>query len=224
MHVNVPNGNYARIVREAFAAGGVHLRRVHLHQIPTNECWCRDHGPAFVVRRAGADDAGRGRRLGLQRVGRQVPAVGCRRQRCRHASPRSGACRCSQPGIVMEGGAVEFNGAGTVLTTKSCLLNTNRNPGLSKRAMSSATCCDYYGQSHVLWLGDGIAGDDTDGHIDDLARFIDPRTIVMGIEADPRDENHEVLQENRSALARLRDQDGRPFEVVEIPMPRAVAP
>ena len=93
----------------------------------------------------------------------------------------------------MEGGAVDFNGAGTVLTTESCLLNPNRNPDLSKPQIEQYLK-DYYGQSHVCWLGDGIAGDDTDGHIDDLARFLDPRTIATTVEDDPADENYEILQ------------------------------
>ncbi len=123
------------------------------------------------------------------------------------------------PGIVMEGGAVDFNGAGTVMTTTSCLLNKNRNPTLSK-AEIERYLKDYYGQRHVIWLGDGIAGDDTDGHVDDLARFVDARTIVIGIEQDPRDANYKVLQENRRRLDRLRDQDGRRFDIVELPMPK----
>ena len=220
VHVNVPNGNYARIVLEAFTLGGVPLRRVHLHAIPTNECWCRDHGPAFVLRtHRGTPQAAIvdwrfnawGGKYPPWNADDDVPTRIAEEWRL----------PVSYPGIVMEGGAVEFNGAGTVLTTKSCLLNRNRNPGLSK-AEVERYLCDYYGQSHVLWLDDGIAGDDTDGHIDDLARFIDARTIVMGIEADPRDENYRVLQENRRRVSRLRDQDGRPFEVIEIPMPRAV--
>jgi agmatine deiminase len=126
-----------------------------------------------------------------------------------------------QPGIVMEGGAVDFNGAGTVLTTTSCLLNPNRNPGVSRKDTERYLKA-YYGQHHVVWLGEGIAGDDTDGHVDDLARFVGERTIVTGIEADPRDANHRVLQENRRRLDRVRDQDGRRFEVVELPMPRPI--
>lgn len=220
VHVNVPNGNYARIVRETFTAAGVHMRRVFFHHIPTNECWCRDHGPAFVTRTR------RGRTQtaivdwAFNAWGGKYPpwdaddAVPTR-------IAEEWRLPVSYPGIVMEGGAVEFNGAGTVLTTRSCLLNRNRNSGLSKHDVERFLC-DYYGQSQVLWLDDGIAGDDTDGHIDDLARFIDPRTIVMGIEADPRDENYAVLQENRRRVSRLRDTAGRPFDVIEIPMPRAV--
>ena len=99
------------------------------------------------------------------------------------------------PGIVMEGGAVDFNGAGTVMTTTSCLLNKNRNRGLSKTRIESFLR-DYYGQKHVIWLGEGIEGDDTDGHIDDLARFLDERTIAIGIENNKRDPNYAILQKS----------------------------
>jgi agmatine deiminase len=122
---------------------------------------------------------------------------------------------------VMEGGSVDFNGAGTILTTTDCLLNKNRNPHLSKSQIEQVLN-DYYGQRHICWLTGGIAGDDTDGHIDDLARFINPTTIVIGVEDDPRDENYQILQDNLKRLARLRDQDGRPFQIVPIPMPGVV--
>jgi agmatine deiminase len=121
----------------------------------------------------------------------------------------------------MEGGAVDFNGAGTVLTTTDCLLNKNRNPRLSKKQVERYVK-DYYGQKQVCWLSGGIAGDDTDGHVDDLARFISPTKIVTAVESDPRDENFSVLKENRRRLAGLRDQEGRAFEIVEIPMPGRV--
>jgi agmatine deiminase len=125
------------------------------------------------------------------------------------------------PGIVMEGGAVDFNGAGTILTTTDCLLNKNRNPKLGKGGIEKYLK-DYYGQQKVCWLTGGIAGDDTDGHIDDLARFIGPRKIVIGLEADPTDDNYQVLRDARRQLDHLTDQVGRPFEIVEIPMPRPV--
>ena len=125
------------------------------------------------------------------------------------------------PNVVMEGGAVDFNGAGTVLTTTDCLLNKNRNPGLSKSQVEQYLK-DYYGQRHVAWLTGGIEGDDTDGHVDDLARFINPTTIVVAVEEDPRDANYRVLRSVRRQVGALRDQDGRPVEVVEIPMPAAV--
>jgi agmatine deiminase len=100
-------------------------------------------------------------------------------------------------------------------------LNRNRNPGLS-RAEIERYLLEFYAQRHVVWLGEGIEGDDTDGHIDDLARFVGPRTIVIGIEDDPADANFRVLQDARRRLDRARDQDGRPFEIVHVPMPRPV--
>jgi agmatine deiminase len=125
------------------------------------------------------------------------------------------------PKVIMEGGSVEFNGAGTVLTTTDCLLNKNRNPNLSKEQIEQYLK-DYYGQSHVCWLTGGIDGDDTDGHVDDLARFLSPDKIVIAIEDDPKDVNYRELKRARKQLESLRDQDGRPFEVVEIPMPKPV--
>ena len=121
--------------------------------------------------------------------------------RCRRGSAEELELPVFYPGIVMEGGAVDFNGAGTVLTTTSCLLNKNRNPRLSKKQIERYLK-DYYGQRHVVWLGDGIEGDDTDGHIDDLARFVNERTIVIGIESDPKDTNYNVLRDNRRRLER----------------------
>lgn len=221
VHVNVPNGNYARIVRETLAAQGVRSRRVFFHHIPTNEAWCRDHGPAFVLRR---DRRGRTQAAivdwGFNAWGGKYPPWDAD-DGVPTAVAREMDLPVFEPGIVMEGGAVDFNGAGTVLTTRSCLLNKNRNPGLKQRDVERYLC-DYYGQHHVVWLDDGIAGDDTDGHIDDLARFIDPRIVVMGVEEDPLDENYAVLRENRARLDRARDQDGRRFTVVELPMPRPV--
>ena len=220
VHINVPNGNYERIVRETLRAHGCPTRRIAFHRIPTNECWCRDHGPAFVLRT---------RRGGVQAaiVDWEFNAWGGKYPpwNADDAVPVAVARELQlpvfQPGIVMEGGAVEFNGHGTVMTTRSCLLNRNRNPGLSKSEIERLLK-DYYGQQHVVWLDDGIAGDDTDGHIDDLARFVNETTVVTAVEDDPADANYAVLQENLKRLARLRDQAGRPFDVVTVPMPRPV--
>ena len=123
------------------------------------------------------------------------------------------------PGIVMEGGAIDVNGRGTLLTTEACLLNPNRNPELG-RAEIEQHLRSYLGVSHILWLGDGIAGDDTDGHVDDLTRFVDPATVVTVLEDDPADENYEPLQANLERLRGMRDQDGHPLRIVTLPMPR----
>ena len=195
-------------------------RRVRFHHIRTNECWTRDHGPAFVLRQRRGRTEAAIVDWGYNAWGGKYPPFDADDAVPTRIAEKLGLPVFS-PGIVMEGGAVDFNGAGTVMTTTSCLLNKNRNPTLTK-AEIERYLKDYYGQRHVIWLGEGIAGDDTDGHIDDLARFVDARTIVIGIEPDPRDENYKVLQENRRRLDRLRDQDGRPFEIVELPMPRPV--
>jgi agmatine deiminase len=118
----------------------------------------------------------------------------------------------------MEGGSIEVNGRGTVLTTTSCLLNPNRNPHLTKDQIAQYLL-DYLGADQVLWLGEGIAGDDTDGHIDDITRFVNPTTLVTAVEEDPSDANHAVLRENLERLRTLRDIDGRNFRIVELPMP-----
>src|SRR6185436_10825819 len=117
------------------------------------------------------------------------------------------------PGIVMEGGSIEVNGCGTVLTTEACLLNKNRNPNLNKTQIEQYLG-DYLGVSNVLWLGDGIVGDDTDGHVDDLTRFVNPNTVVTVVEEDPRDPNFGILQENLKRLRTLSDQAKEPLRVV----------
>jgi agmatine deiminase len=221
VHLNVPNDNYRRIVREFLKTRGVPLRRVFFHYIPTNEAWARDHGPAFVLRqRRGKIDAAIVD-WGFNAWGGKYPPWNAD-----DAVPTEVAkilgLPVFYPGIVMEGGAVDFNGAGTVLTTTSCLLNKNRNPDLSQPAIEKYLR-DYYGQRHVIWLGEGIEGDDTDGHIDDLARFLDEKTIAIGVETDKKDPNYARLQKARRALGNARDQDGRPFTVVELPMPKPMS-
>ena len=226
VHVNVPNGNYEYLVRQQLKQFGCPTKNVNFHQIPTNESWCRDHGPAFVLRR---------RKMRTKKATKAEAAVvdwGFNAWGGKYppwedddAVPTKVAAALKlpvfYPGVVMEGGAVDFNGAGTVLTTTDCLLNKNRNPGLSKGQVEQYLR-DYYGQRHVCWLTGGIEGDDTDGHVDDLARFIGPGKIVLGVEEDPKDDNYRVLRSVRKQLDGLRDQDGRPFEIIEIPMPGVV--
>lgn len=123
-----------------------------------------------------------------------------------------------EPGIVMEGGSIEVNGSGCVLTTEQCLLNPNRNPELT-RAEIEEYLKDYLGVVKVFWLGEGIVGDDTDGHIDDIARFVAPNVILSAIEDDPEDANYELLQDNLRRLQKMTDVYGRPFEIITLPMP-----
>lgn len=221
VEINVPNGNYEHIVRQQLEGHGCPTKNIHFHQIKTNESWCRDHGPAFVLKEA--RDGKKQAAIvdwGFNAWGGKYPP---------YDDDDAVPTRIAEelklpvfyPRIVMEGGAVDFNGRGTILTTTSCLLNNNRNPHLSKAEVEQYLK-DYYGQNHVIWLGEGIAGDDTDGHVDDLARFINPTTIVTAIEADTKDENYPILRDNRKRLEKLKDQDGNPFRIVEIPMPGVV--
>jgi len=221
VEINVPNGNYERIVRGQLTEHGCPLKNIFFHHIKTNESWCRDHGPAFVQRR---NASGKKETAvvdwAFNAWGGKYPPYDDDDGVPTEIAKELGL-PVFYPEIVMEGGSVEFNGAGTILTTAQCLLNKNRNPQLGKTQIEKFLK-DYYGQSHICWLGDGIAGDDTDGHIDDLARFINPTTIVVGVEDDPKDENHEVLRDNLKRVRKLKDQNGRPFDIVEIPMPGVI--
>ncbi len=121
----------------------------------------------------------------------------------------------------MEGGSVEFNGKGTVLTSTACLLNPNRNPHLNKQQVEEFLC-NYYGVEQVLWVDEGIVGDDTDGHIDDTVRFVNDDTVITVIEENRNDENFELLQANLRQLKAMRLLNGKQLNIVEIPMPNEV--
>jgi agmatine deiminase len=220
VHLNVPNIDYELIVRDLLVRGGVPLRRIRFHHIPTNECWTRDHGPAFVLRQRRGRTEAAIVDWGYNAWGGKYPPFEADDAVPTRVGEELGL-PVFHPRIVMEGGAVDFNGAGTILTTTSCLLNKNRNPRVSRKQIER--CLEaYYGQRHIVWLGEGIEGDDTDGHIDDLARFVNERTIVIGLEDDPSDPNYKVLRANRRRLDHARDQEGHRFDVVELPMPRPV--
>lgn len=122
------------------------------------------------------------------------------------------------PGIVLEGGSIDVNGKGTLLTTEQCLLNKNRNPHLSRKEIENYLK-GYLGADHIIWLKKGIAGDDTDGHVDDIARFVDPATILCAYEEDKTDENYPILKENYELLLESKDQDGNHLNIVKLPMP-----
>ena len=219
--ITIPNTNWQKIVEKEFEQHNVPLNNVRFYHIYSDEAWCRDHGPAFVLRK---------RRNGTMQaavIDWDYNAWGQKYPRFKEddAVPLHIAAALKlpvfQPNIVMEGGSVDFSGAGTILTTESCLLNPNRNPNLTKRQIENRLKA-YYGQKHVIWLKGGIVGDDTDGHIDDFARFIAPTKVVIAVEHYLHDENYEVLQENMALLRAARDQDGNPLEVIEIPMPDVI--
>jgi agmatine deiminase len=123
-----------------------------------------------------------------------------------------------QAGVVLEAGSIDGNGRGTILTTESCLLNPNRGAGRTRERME-ALLAGFLGATNVLWLGEGIEGDDTDGHVDDLARFVDAGTVVTVVEDNAQDPNHRPLRENLARLRAMRDQDGKPLALATLPMP-----
>jgi agmatine deiminase len=218
VHINVTGPDMAEEITRLLSPFRLPAGRVVLHDNPTNDAWCRDHGPCFIQRTVN------GRReeaivdWGYNAWGGKYPPFDLDDM----IPTRIGKALdipVFHPGIVMEGGSLDVNGAGSLLTTEACLLHPNRNPDLS-RAEIERYLKDYLGVRHFLWLGDGILGDDTDGHVDDLTRFTDEGTVVTVIEEDPRDENYQALQDNLERLRGMTDQDGRPLRVVTMPMPR----
>ncbi|MDI1255738.1 MAG: agmatine deiminase family protein [Flavobacterium sp.] len=194
------------------------FKNINFYFHPTNDAWCRDHGPAFLVNRQTNKKAivdwgynAWGDKYPPYDLDDNIPTlIGEKRN-----------LPVFYPEIVMEGGSVEFNGKGTILTTTACLLNKNRNPHLSQKEIEKYLC-DYYGAKHILWLGDGIVGDDTDGHIDDITRFVNEDTVVTVVEENKSDDNYGLLQENLHALKNMRLQDGKQLNIIELPMPNAV--
>lgn len=200
------------------AAAGADLDRVTFYPHPTNDSWCRDHGPIFV----------RNDRTGEIAVtdweynawGGKYPPFDLDNTIPPLVAAKLGLRRFEQP-MVLEGGSIDVNGAGLLLTTEACLLNPNRNPRLDQAKIEQALR-DNLGVTTILWLGDGILGDDTDGHVDDLSRFFAVDGIVTVVERNPDDGNFAVLAANRGRLGSLRDPAGRPFRIAELPMPAPI--
>jgi agmatine deiminase len=195
---------------------GADLTKVKFYDHPTNDSWCRDHGPIFVKN-------GRTGEVALtdwdyNAWGDKYPPY----DKDNEIPPRIARAlglRRFEKKMVLEGGSIDVNGAGLLLTSEACLLHPNRNPRLT-RAQIEQNLRDYLGVHTILWLGDGIVGDDTDGHIDDLSRFFSQDGIVTVVEHNRRDKNHAILRENLRRLHELRTPAGRKFQVVELPMPQ----
>ena len=220
VHVNVNDAAHERHVGAVLDAAGVR-GDVRLHHIPTNDAWVRDHGAIFVVR----DDARGGRELaatdwGFNSWGGKYPPFDLDDAVPAHMADVLGVRRFAAD-IILEGGSIDVNGAGQLLTTEACLLNPNRNPHLDRAAVE-ARLRTFLGVHDVLWLGDGIVGDDTDGHVDDITRFVDERTILTAVEPDAGSPNHTPLQENLERLHAMRTPGGEPYRIVELPMPAPV--
>jgi agmatine deiminase len=202
---------------ELLERSNVALENVRFFQIPTDASWSRDHGPIFVrdenenlIATDWIFNAWGGKYPPWDRDD-AVP---------QHVA-RILELPLVQPGIVLEGGSIDVNGKGTILTTEQCLLNPNRNPHL-RRNQIEQYLQQYLGVTNILWLKEGIVGDDTDGHVDDIARFVNARTVVCELEENNTDANCEILKRSFDNLKKMRDQDGAPLEVIAIPMPDAV--
>jgi agmatine deiminase len=216
VRINAPGSDHAAILSACNRAKAVpdHLQ---LFNHPHNDVWCRDHGPIFVKHRETGEVAvtdwdfnAWGGKFPPWDLDDSIPAT----------IATSLGMRVFKGGMILEGGAIEINGAGQLLTTEAVLLNPNRNPQLG-RAEIEQRLRDGLGVSEVLWLKQGIEGDDTDGHIDDLARFIDPRTILACVDPSPGSPNRAILADNLARLRSFIGPNNRAFEVVEIPLPEA---
>ncbi len=224
VRINVADEDFAERVRALLRAGDVNLDAVRFHFNPTDDSWVRDHGPIYVVRNRDYEGAVIRERAiidwGYNAWGDKYPPY-----ENDDVVPTRIAAEMNEtlftPGIVMEGGSLDVNGRGALITTEACLLNPNRNPHLNREQIEQYMR-DYLGVTGILWLGEGIVGDDTDGHVDDLTRFVAPDTVVTVIEDDPQDENYQPLIENYERLLRMKDQDGKPLRVVKLPMPGPV--
>jgi len=218
VRINVADEQMMAFAKQQLLAAGVNLDKVEFYQFPTNDAWCRDHGPAFLInpetkQKAIVD-------WGYNAWGNKYPPYDLDDVIPTKIAERFGL-PAYHPGIVMEGGSVDFNGKGTLITSTACLLNKNRNPELSKQQIEGYLR-NYYGVEQVLWINEGIIGDDTDGHIDDTVRFVNEDTAVTVVEANKNDENYEILQENLQALKSMRLLNGKPLNIVELPMPEPV--
>jgi agmatine deiminase len=228
VHLIVENGATQRRVESMLSRTGANLDQVSFHAWPTDRGWTRDSGPIFVRNDAGQvgltdwkfngwakyDDW----HLDDQLPGRVRELLGL------HAwQPFIQTENGTNHRVVLEGGSIDVNGAGTMLTTEECLLSEvqQRNPGLSREQLEQVFS-DYLGIDQVIWLNRGVAGDDTHGHVDDITRFVGTDTIVTAVEPNKRDANHEPLAENLARLKAARTPDGKQLNIVEIPLPHAV--
>jgi agmatine deiminase len=198
---------------------GAAMGNVTLLKIPTIDVWMRDYGPTFITRDSSDQPLACNDWI-FNGWGGKYKAYEDDDRVAREIAPLL-KIPVFEHDIVLEGGSIEVNGAGTCLTTEQCLLNTNRNPHLSRDEIEERLK-ESLGVTHLVWLGEGIAGDDTDGHIDDIARFVDPTTIVCVLEPHSKDDNYVVLQQNYERLQTAADQNGRRFSIVTLPCPGPV--
>lgn len=217
--INVVDTSMQAFATKLITAAGVDMKQVQFFIHPTNDAWCRDHGPSFLLRnnveqpKAIVD-------WNINAWGGKYPPYDLDDVIPTLIAKEMGL-PLFYPNIIMEGGSVDFNGAGTVLTSKCCLLNPNRNPHLNQEQIEKFLC-DFYGVQQVLWVSEGIVGDDTDGHIDDTIRFVNEDTVVTVVESNKQSENYELLQQNLKELKAMRLHNGKQLNIIELPMPADV--
>ncbi len=198
---------------------GVDLSTVEFFFHATNDAWCRDHGPAFLINPSAAQKKvivdwnynAWGNKYPPYDLDDVIPTLIAKQYNI----------PVYHPGIIMEGGSVEFNGKGTLMTSAACLLNKNRNPQLNREQIENYLQ-NYYGVEQILWVDEGIVGDDTDGHIDDTVRFVNEDTVITVIEENKADENYDLLQHNLRQLQEMRLMNGKQLNIVELLMPEEV--
>ncbi len=189
---------------------------IKIHIIPTNDAWCRDYGAIFVKNKK---DKLLALDFRFNAWGRKYPYELDDKVAKKMAEILG--VECLSVNMVLEGGSIDVNGKGCLLTTESCLLNKNRNPDMSKEEIEE-NLKKYLGVEKILWLKDGIVGDDTDGHVDDITRFVSENTVITVLEDNPKDPNYDPLMENLERLKSFTDKNGNPFNIITIPMPDPV--
>ena len=212
------NNTIAKQARNLLQKMQARFDRIEFLTIETNDSWIRDYGPIFVQQH---DAHSQPRQIALNwdfnSWGAKYGPYDQDRASTKQLAAHCGFETVEVP-MVLEGGSIDVNGAGSLLTTESCILNPNRNPSSSRDEIEGYLRV-FLGVSNILWLGDGIAGDDTDGHVDTLARFVSPDTIVAVVESDRGDQNYQPLAQNLERLRAMRDQDGRALRIETLPMP-----
>ncbi|MBP9865387.1 MAG: agmatine deiminase family protein [Candidatus Omnitrophica bacterium] len=214
VHLLVSHDKEAESILVQLKMRSTNTSKLIFHPLEYVDGWIRDYGPTFLKNKAGESawckwifNAWGSKYDDLMQDTRVFEDMSL-----------AGASPCFKADFVMEGGSIEVNGAGICLTSEQCLLNPNRNPHLSRQDIEK-NLKDYLGVKQVLWLREGVVGDDTDGHIDDIARFTAEDTIVAAFEENPADENYAILKENWDRLQTFKDLKGRPFRLVQLPMP-----
>lgn len=218
IHLLVPDEGYRKKITSLLESRHIDLEKIVFHFQPTNDVWARDCGPIFIQRDQNGEEEFAITDWEYNAWGGKYPPFDDDNRLPAYFAEKYVLQRF-EAGMVLEGGSIEVNGNGVLLTTESVLLNKNRNPNLSKKQIEKRLK-DFLGVTHIIWLKRGLAGDDTDGHIDDLARFLDPGTILAMTVDDPADVNYRALQENMDILKQARDKKRNKFSIETISLPQ----